>query len=163
MRPVSLPRCGARSAARCVSTTDRARSLLEKVGLSHREQAYPHELSGGEQQRVAIARALAMSPEVLLLDEPTSALDPERIDDIIDLLDMLADEGLTLVTVTHEMSFARHLATRVIVLHGGTIVEEGDPDEVLVAPTDPRTRAFLGLDDPPRTPRRGRPIGNGAP
>jgi polar amino acid transport system ATP-binding protein len=86
-----------------------------------------------------------MDPEVLLLDEPTSALDPERVEDVVELLAALAQEGLTLITVTHEMSFARRLASRVVVLHGGTIVEEGPPAEVLGAPKHPRTRAFLGL------------------
>jgi polar amino acid transport system ATP-binding protein len=126
--------------------TARAKALLEKVGMTHREDAYPHELSGGEQQRVAIARALAMDPEVLLLDEPTSALDPERVDDVIKLLGALAKEGLTLILVTHEMAFARRMASRVVVLYGGHIVEEGPPDEVLGAPKHERTRAFLGLD-----------------
>ena len=124
--------------------TERAKALLEKVGLTHREHAYPHELSGGEQQRVAIARALAMEPEVLLLDEPTSALDPERVDGVIELLSRLRSEGLTLVTVTHEMGFARKLATRLVVLHGGMIVEQGPPSEVLAAPKHERTRQFLG-------------------
>jgi polar amino acid transport system ATP-binding protein len=126
--------------------TEEARALLEKVGMTHREHAYPNELSGGEQQRVAIARALAMKPEALLLDEPTSALDPERVDDVIALLARLAAEGLSLITVTHEMRFARLLASRVVVLHGGTIVEQGPAAEVLGAPQHPRTRAFLGLD-----------------
>jgi len=125
-------------------TTERAKALLEKVGLTHREDAYPHELSGGEQQRVAIARALAMEPEVLLLDEPTSALDPERVDGVIELLGRLRSEGLTLVTVTHEMGFVRKLATRVVVLHGGHIVEQGPPAEVLGSPKHERTRQFLG-------------------
>jgi len=124
---------------------ERAKALLEKVGLTHREDAYPSEMSGGEQQRVAIARALAMDPEVLLLDEPTSALDPERVDDVIALLKKLAAEGLTLITVTHEMRFARVLASRVVVLHGGHIVEQGPPAEVLGAPKHERTKQFLGM------------------
>ncbi|HZI15055.1 MAG TPA: amino acid ABC transporter ATP-binding protein [Myxococcus sp.] len=126
--------------------TEAGRALLEKVGLSHREDAYPSELSGGEQQRVAIARALAMEPEVLLLDEPTSALDPERVGELVDLLERLRREGLTLVAVTHEMRFARELASRVLVLHGGRIIEEGPPAQVLDSPRHERTRAFLGLD-----------------
>jgi polar amino acid transport system ATP-binding protein len=125
--------------------TEKARALLEKVGMSHREGAYPAELSGGEQQRVAIARALAMEPEVLLMDEPTSALDPERVGDLVALLDRLRGEGLTIVTVTHEMRFAQVLATRVLVLHGGRIIEEGAPADVLARPRHERTRAFLGF------------------
>jgi polar amino acid transport system ATP-binding protein len=125
---------------------EQGRALLAKVGLSHREAAYPSELSGGEQQRVAIARALAMEPEVLLLDEPTSALDPERVGELVDLLARLRGDGLTLVTVTHEMRFARELASRMLVLHGGRIIEEGPPSRVLASPQHARTRAFLGLD-----------------
>ncbi|NOK05359.1 MULTISPECIES: amino acid ABC transporter ATP-binding protein [Myxococcus] len=124
---------------------ERGRALLAKVGLSHREDAYPSELSGGEQQRVAIARALAMEPEVLLMDEPTSALDPERVGALIDLLEQLRADGLTLVAVTHEMRFAYELASRVLVLHGGHIIEEGPPARVLANPHHERTRAFLGL------------------
>jgi polar amino acid transport system ATP-binding protein len=125
--------------------TERARALLAKVGMSHREGAYPSEMSGGEQQRVAIARALAMEPEALLLDEPTSALDPERVGDLVALLDQLRSEGLTMVTVTHEMRFAQALASRVLVLHGGHIIEEGTPGNVLANPRHERTRAFLGF------------------
>ena len=125
---------------------EKARAILERVGLSHREGAYPSEMSGGEQQRVAIARALAMEPTALLMDEPTSALDPERVGDVIELLGGLAADGLTLVTVTHEMRFARAISSRVLVLHSGKIVEEGKPADVLDHPTHPRTRAFLGLD-----------------
>ncbi|MBN1207780.1 MAG: amino acid ABC transporter ATP-binding protein [Myxococcaceae bacterium] len=125
--------------------TERARELLAKVGMSHREGAYPSEMSGGEQQRVAIARALAMEPEVLLMDEPTSALDPERVGELVALLERLRAEGLTMVTVTHEMRFAQALASRVLVLHGGHIIEEGAPAEVLSNPRHERTRAFLGL------------------
>jgi polar amino acid transport system ATP-binding protein len=125
--------------------TERAKELLAKVGMSHREGAYPSEMSGGEQQRVAIARALAMEPEVLLMDEPTSALDPERVGDLVALLDRLRSEGLTIVTVTHEMRFAQALASRVLVLHGGHIIEEGTPGNVLTNPRHERTRAFLGF------------------
>jgi polar amino acid transport system ATP-binding protein len=102
-------------------------------------------MSGGEQQRVAIARALAMEPEALLLDEPTSALDPERVGDLVALLDRLRSEGLTMVTVTHEMRFAQALASRVLVLHGGHIIEQGAPGDVLTNPRHERTRAFLGF------------------
>jgi len=123
----------------------RGRALLERVGLAHRAAAYPHELSGGEQQRVAIARALAMEPDVLLLDEPTSALDPERTAGLLEILGALREEGKTLVVVTHEMAFAARIADRIVVLHGGEVVEEGAPAEVLSAPKDPRTRAFLAV------------------
>jgi polar amino acid transport system ATP-binding protein len=120
--------------------------LLAKVGLSHREDAMPRAMSGGEQQRCAIARALAMSPRVLFMDEPTSALDPRRVGDLVVLLRQLRDdESLTLVIVTHEMRFAAELADRVLVLHDGHVVEDGAPREVLEHPRDPRTRSFLGL------------------
>jgi polar amino acid transport system ATP-binding protein len=123
----------------------RGHALLERVGLGHRAAAYPHELSGGEQQRVAIARALAMEPDVLLLDEPTSALDPERTAGLFEILGGLREDGKTLVIVTHEMAFAAKVADRVVVLHGGEVVEEGAPAEVLRAPKDVRTRAFLAV------------------
>jgi polar amino acid transport system ATP-binding protein len=109
----------------------RGRELLAKVNMSAREHAYPHELSGGEQQRVAIARALAMEPHALLLDEPTSALDPERKGEVLSVLGALAAEGTTMLIVTHEMRFAREVADRTIVLEGGSVVEDGRPDEVL--------------------------------
>jgi len=129
------------------SATERAKELLTKVGMQEHIHKYPHELSGGQQQRVAIARALAMKPEVLLMDEPTSALDPERVQDVIELLRALKKEqGLSLVIVTHEMQFARAISDHVCVLHGGAIVEQGPPSEVLSAPKDPRTRAFLGIE-----------------
>ncbi|MBP6831109.1 MAG: amino acid ABC transporter ATP-binding protein [Deltaproteobacteria bacterium] len=124
----------------------RGRELLARVGLSHREGAYPHEMSGGEQQRVAIARALAMDPEVLLLDEPTSALDPERVGEVLDVLGALAADGLTMLIVTHEMRFAWEVSHRTLVLHGGQIIEEGPSKEVIDDPKHERTRAFLGLD-----------------
>ena len=124
--------------------TARAKVLLEKVGLAHRAGAYPHEMSGGEQQRVAIARALAMDPDALLLDEPTSALDPERTGEVLQVLRNLAKEGCTMLLVTHEMAFAREVSHRVVVLHGGRVVEDGPPAEVLDAPRDARTKAFLG-------------------
>lgn len=127
--------------------TAKAAALLEHVGLGHRKDARPRALSGGEQQRAAIARALAMEPEVLFMDEPTSALDPERVGDLIELLLQLRSEGLTLVAVTHEISFARRLADHVLVLASGKLVEEGPPSAVLEDPKDPRTRKFLGLDE----------------
>jgi ABC-type polar amino acid transport system ATPase subunit len=124
----------------------RARGLLEKVGMSHRANVKPRLLSGGEQQRVAIARALAMQPSVLFMDEPTSALDPQRVFALVELLRILASEGLTLVMVTHDMRFAAELADRAIVLAGGQIIEEGVPRDMLASPNHPTTRAFLGMD-----------------
>jgi ABC-type polar amino acid transport system ATPase subunit len=126
------------------AATERARSLLERVGLSHRAGAYPHEMSGGEQQRVAIARALAMDPEALLLDEPTSALDPERVGEVLDVMRKLAEDGLTMLVVTHEMKFARDVSHRTLVLHGGTIIEDGPSHDVIDRPQHERTKAFLG-------------------
>lgn len=125
----------------------RAQMLLEKVGLSHRADAMPRSMSGGEQQRCAIARALAMDPRVLFMDEPTSALDPQRVGDLVELLEQLTEEAkLTLVIVTHEMRFAEKLADRALVLYEGGVIEDGAPVEVLASPSDPRTRAFLGLE-----------------
>jgi polar amino acid transport system ATP-binding protein len=126
----------------------KARVLLEKVGLSHREGAMPRNMSGGEQQRCAIARALAMEPKVLFMDEPTSALDPQRVGDLVELLDHLkTSEKLTFVIVTHEMKFAEKLADRALVLYEGHVIEDGPPRDVLASPSDPRTRTFLGLDE----------------
>ena len=125
----------------------RARELLAEVGLSHRENAMPRMMSGGEQQRCAIARALAMDPQILFMDEPTSALDPQRVGDLAELLKKLVDtEKLTLVMVTHEMKFAERLANRVLVLYEGHVIENGHPKDILASPTDPRTRTFLGLE-----------------
>jgi polar amino acid transport system ATP-binding protein len=131
----------------------RAAELLESVGLAHRAGAYPHEMSGGEQQRVAIARALAMEPEALLLDEPTSALDPERVGEVLDVLGRLARGGMTMLIATHEMAFAREAASRIVVLHGGAVIEAGPPHEVLDSPQHERTRAFLGRLGRARSPR----------
>jgi ABC-type polar amino acid transport system ATPase subunit len=122
---------------------DLARSLLAKVGLSDKADVYPQNLSGGQAQRVAIARALAMEPRVILFDEATSALDPELVDEVLRVMRQLADEGKTMVIVTHEMGFARDVAHRVCFMDGGTIIEEGKATEVLRHPTNPRTRAFL--------------------
>ena len=120
-----------------------ARELLKKVGLEDKENAYPCQLSGGQQQRVAIARALAMKPKMLFFDEPTSALDPEITADILKILRQLADERMTMVIVTHEIDFAKKVADRVIFMDDGVIVEEGSPEEVIDAPKNERTRAFL--------------------
>lgn len=117
--------------------------LLEKVGLSEKANSYPSELSGGQQQRVAIARALAMEPKIMLFDEPTSALDPEMVGDVLNVMKDLANEGMTMVIVTHEMSFARDVCNRVIFIDGGYIVEEGDPKDVFTNPKHERTRSFL--------------------
>jgi len=123
----------------------RASTLLERVGLDRHLDAYPHTLSGGQQQRVAIARALAMEPTVLLLDEPTSALDPQLVGEVLEVVADLAAAGQTMIIVTHEMSFARRVAYRIVVLAGGRIVESGKPDDVLDRPSSEATRALLGL------------------
>ncbi|MER5555823.1 amino acid ABC transporter ATP-binding protein [Streptomyces sp. NPDC002793] len=120
-----------------------ARERLARVGLTDKESAYPAQLSGGQQQRVAIARALAMDPELMLFDEPTSALDPELVGDVLAVMRSLADEGMTMLVVTHEMSFAREVADRVVFMDGGVIVEEGTPEQVIGAPGHARTRSFL--------------------
>ena len=122
---------------------EEAMVLLEKVGLSAKADAYPEQLSGGQQQRVAIARALAMKPEAMLFDEPTSALDPELVGDVLAVMRTLADEGMTMIVVTHEMGFAREVADRVCFLHGGYIVESGAAEQVLGNPQHPRTQDFL--------------------
>ena len=121
----------------------RAHELLELVGLPDKADAYPAQLSGGQQQRVAIARALAMEPEILFFDEPTSALDPELTGEILKVIRQLAEEHMTMVIVTHEMSFARDVADRVIFMDGGVIVEQGDPKDVISNPKEERTRQFL--------------------
>ena len=120
-----------------------AKRLLTQVGLEGREGAYPRQLSGGQQQRVAIARALAMHPKLMLFDEPTSALDPELVGEVLNTMRQLADGGLTMVVVTHEISFAREAADRVVFMDGGVIVEQGTPAEVIDNPQHERTRAFL--------------------
>jgi polar amino acid transport system ATP-binding protein len=121
----------------------RASVMLAKVGLSDKGASYPAALSGGQQQRVAIARALAMEPDVMLFDEPTSALDPETIGEVLSVMKALADEGMTMVVVTHEMTFARHVGDWVAVFDAGRIVEEGPPAQIFDAPTTERTRDFL--------------------
>ncbi|KMJ60330.1 amino acid ABC transporter ATPase [Bacillus sp. LL01] len=120
-----------------------ASDLLAKVGLSDKENVYPEKLSGGQKQRVAIARALAMRPEVMLFDEPTSALDPELVGEVLKTMKELAEEGMTMVVVTHEMGFAQEVADRVIYMHEGKIVEEGSPQELFNNPKNQRTRDFL--------------------
>jgi len=120
-----------------------ARALLARVGLGGRETAYPRQLSGGQQQRVAIARALALKPAVLLFDEPTSALDPELVGEVLAVLEQLADDGTTMIVVTHEIGFARRAADRVVFMDDGRVVEAGPPEQVLDAPEHERTQAFL--------------------
>ncbi len=120
-----------------------ALELLEQVGLSDKPRAYPSQLSGGQQQRVAIARALAMDPKLMLFDEPTSALDPELVGEVLKVMRDLADKGMTMIVVTHEMSFAREVADRVVFMDAGVVVEQGPPSEVIGNPQHQRTRAFL--------------------
>ena len=124
---------------------ERAESLLGRVGLADKLDQYPERLSGGQQQRVAIARALAMDPHVMLFDEVTSALDPELVKEVLDVMRELAETGMTMIVVTHEMGFAREVADRVIFMDEGSIVEQGSPAEVLGAPREERTRRFIGL------------------
>jgi polar amino acid transport system ATP-binding protein len=121
----------------------RGRALLARVGLAEKEKAYPSQLSGGQQQRVAIARALAMQPKAILFDEPTSALDPELVGDVLGVMRSLAEEGMTMLVVTHEMAFAKEVADRVIFLDQGVIAEEGKARDVLSNPRNPRTQDFL--------------------
>ena len=121
----------------------KAEELLERVGLPDKADAYPKQLSGGQQQRIAIARALAMNPEVMLFDEPTSALDPEMVGEVLEIMKELADDGMTMVVVTHEMGFARSVATRVLFMDEGVIAEENEPEAFFTAPQNPRLREFL--------------------
>jgi polar amino acid transport system ATP-binding protein len=120
-----------------------ARTNLEKVGLANREGSYPAQLSGGQQQRVAIARALSMDPDMMLFDEPTSSLDPELVDEVLGVMRGLADEGMTMMVVTHEMGFAREVGDHLVFMDGGVIVEEGAPVQTLTDPQHERTRSFL--------------------
>ena len=122
---------------------EKAKKLLDRVGLLEKADVYPASLSGGQQQRVAIARALAMEPDIMLFDEPTSALDPEMVGEVLEVMKQLAAEGMTMVVVTHEMGFAREVADRVVFMDGGYIVEEGTPEEVFVNPQNKRTQDFL--------------------
>lgn len=120
-----------------------ARKLLERIGLADKADAYPNSLSGGQKQRIAIVRSLAMDPDVILFDEPTSALDPEMVGEVLQLMKDLASEGMTMIVVTHEMGFAREVATRVMFMDGGVIAEEGTPSEVFDTPKSPRLQQFL--------------------
>jgi polar amino acid transport system ATP-binding protein len=122
---------------------EQARGLLARVGLADKANHYPSMLSGGQQQRVAIARALAMKPQAMLFDEPTSALDPETVGEVLQVMKELAEEGMTMVVVTHEMGFAREVADRVVVLDQGELIEQGPPEQIFSNPSHPRTRAFL--------------------
>ena len=122
---------------------DRAWELLRRIGLEDKANVYPSTLSGGQKQRIAIVRALAMNPKVILFDEPTSALDPEMVGEVLDLIKQLANEGMTMVIVTHEMGFAREVATRVLFMSDGVIAEEGTPEEIFDNPKNPRTIQFL--------------------
>jgi polar amino acid transport system ATP-binding protein len=122
---------------------ERGKELLNKVGLGEKLKTYPHELSGGQQQRVAIARALAMEPKVMMFDEATSALDPELVGEVLNVMEQLAHEGMTMLVVTHEMGFAREAADDVLFMDGGVVVEEGKPEEIFDSPQNERTRNFL--------------------
>ena len=122
---------------------EKALELLKRVGLPDKADAYPKQLSGGQQQRIAIARALAMNPDVMLFDEPTSALDPERVGEVLEIMKELADDGMTMVVVTHEMGFARSVATRVLFMDEGNIAEQGAPEGFFGNPQNPRLREFL--------------------
>lgn len=119
------------------------RELLKKVGLSEKEQVLPYSLSGGQKQRVAIARALAMQPKIMLFDEPTSSLDPEMVGEVLQVMRALAEEGMTMAIVTHEMRFAREVADKIVVLDAGRIIEQGPPEKIFTQPDHPRTLEFL--------------------
>lgn len=137
LAPVDLKRCSKKEAE------ERAKAMLDRVGMLDKMNAFPAELSGGQKQRVAIARALCMQPDIMLFDEPTSALDPEMVGEVLQVMKKLAQEGMTMVIVTHEIGFAREVADRVIFMDGGYIVEEGSPQEVILNPKEPRTIDFL--------------------
>jgi polar amino acid transport system ATP-binding protein len=122
---------------------EEAMALLRRVGLEDKANAYPSQLSGGQKQRIAIVRALAMHPDVMLFDEPTSALDPEMVGEVLSVMKQLAEEGMTMVVVTHEMGFAREVGTRIMFMDGGVIAEQGTPDEIFNHPKNPRTQEFL--------------------
>lgn len=126
-----------------VEAQTRATALLKRVGLEDKAKAYPSQLSGGQKQRVAIARALAMNPDLMLFDEPTSALDPEMVGEVLEVMKELAEGGMTMIVVTHEIGFAREVADRIVFMDGGYIVEQGTPQEVLLNPKEDRTKDFL--------------------
>ncbi|MET8260473.1 amino acid ABC transporter ATP-binding protein [Micromonospora sp. NPDC005553] len=141
-----------------------ARANLERVGLTDKADAFPAQLSGGQQQRAAIARSLSMEPKLMLFDEPTSALDPELVGDVLTVMRKLAEDGMTMMVVTHEMAFARDVADRVVFMDGGVVVEQGPPQEVLGAPKHERTRAFLSrVLDPTHVAQLGAPAQSPAP
>ncbi|MFD2675356.1 amino acid ABC transporter ATP-binding protein [Gulosibacter bifidus] len=125
------------------AAVETAMQLLDQVGLAHKAKSYPGHLSGGQQQRVAIARALAMKPKLMLFDEPTSALDPELVNEVLNVMKQLADDGMTMVVVTHEMAFARDVGDHLVFMDRGVVVEEGDPKEIISNPQHERTRSFL--------------------
>ena len=133
-------KCGLQTKAEAI---ENAMRLLKRVGLEDKANVYPSTLSGGQKQRIAIVRALAMNPKIMLFDEPTSALDPEMVGEVLDLMKQLADEGMTMVIVTHEMGFAREVATRVLFMDEGIIAEEGTPEDIFGNPQNPRTQQFL--------------------
>ena len=137
LAPISVHGLGRQAAQ------ERARHYLAKVGIESQAHKYPSQLSGGQQQRVAIARALCMEPRIMLFDEPTSALDPEMVSEVLDVMVKLADSGMTMLCVTHEMGFARQVAQRVLFLDGGRIVEDSPPETFFNAPKSPRAQAFL--------------------
>ena len=121
----------------------RAMEALKKVGMADRVNFYPNALSGGQQQRVGIARAIARNPELILFDEPTSALDPEMVGEVLKVMSELANEGVTMIVVTHELDFAKEAVTKVVFMDGGNVIEQGPPEEIFVSPTQERTRQFL--------------------
>jgi polar amino acid transport system ATP-binding protein len=137
LAPIQLKKCSKAEAE------NRAREMLKRVGLSEKAESYPSQLSGGQKQRVAIARSLCMQPKIMLFDEPTSALDPEMVGEVLKVMKDLAEEGMTMVIVTHEMGFAREVADRILFMDGGYIVEEGTPMELLMNPKEKRTKDFL--------------------
>jgi ABC-type polar amino acid transport system, ATPase component len=138
LHPISASKAQIKAEAR-----ETALRLLKRIGLEDKAHVYPSTLSGGQKQRIAIVRALAMNPKVMLFDEPTSALDPEMVGEVLDLIRQLADEGMTMVIVTHEMGFAREVATRVLFMDGGSIVEDDAPERIFTNPQHPRTKEFL--------------------
>ncbi len=137
LAPIQLKKCSKAEAE------NRAREMLKRVGLSEKAESYPSQLSGGQKQRVAIARSLCMQPKIMLFDEPTSALDPEMVGEVLKVMKDLAEDGMTMVIVTHEMGFAREVADRILFMDGGYIVEEGTPQELLMNPKEKRTKDFL--------------------